>query len=278
MAGNDYLAFVAILGLVLVAPRMLHAKHPDGHPGEDAASAQRVEEANLRDTIIHLQHSGSRMSFEQQWNTARWAAARMEKYGLKTTIESYEYRKQLWPNVVATAPGSGKGNDFIIVIAHLDSISDDPERVAPGADDDGSGVAAVLEIARVIRKVPLRRNVLLCLSSNEEAGARGSAAFANSLKMRAQAVRAVVNLDVIGYNSPRMLNIESALVSHKKLKHKVKALWKMFNNRLLSFRQERPGVRIAGRNEDAALVESTAKMFRSASPLFVKEIVGKGCG
>jgi bacterial leucyl aminopeptidase len=103
---------------------------------------------------------------------------------------------------------------IVLVTAHLDStaaFSDgpyDPETdPAPGADDDGSGLAAVLVIAATIAKLcqvtPLRHTVRFVLFNAEEHGLVGSKAYAHTQASQQAAIGAVFQMDMIGYRGNR---------------------------------------------------------------------------
>lgn len=74
---------------------------------------------------------------------------------MEARIEEYDYKGKKWPNVIATKRGWLYPKCAIMAVAHFDSIADDHTGLAPGADDNGSGVAALLEIERVIWISPL---------------------------------------------------------------------------------------------------------------------------
>jgi bacterial leucyl aminopeptidase len=116
-------------------------------------------------------------------------------------------------NVEAEFRGSEPGG-IVLVTAHLDStaaFSDGPYRPeagpAPGADDDGSGVAAVLVIAAAIAKIrqvkPLKRTLRFVLFNAEEHGLVGSKAYARTQAARRAAIGAVFQMDMIGYRGTR---------------------------------------------------------------------------
>jgi Peptidase family M28 len=99
--------------------------------------------------------------------------------------------------------------DLIIVGCHLDSTAgNDPgynpaTGAARGADDDGSGVAGTLALARWMwgLRGTLRHTVRFCFFNGEEQGLIGSKAYASALKAMSAPIRAVVCMDMIGYNS-----------------------------------------------------------------------------
>lgn len=114
-----------------------------------------------------------------------------------------------WPgafNLVAELPGTSPHLDPVLVGAHWDSTASaeagfepatDP---APGADDDASGVAAVLEIARLLSGTRVQRTVRFALFDAEEVGLVGSETHAQALVDAGQGLRLALSLDPIGYN------------------------------------------------------------------------------
>lgn len=108
-----------------------------------------------------------------------------------------------------------------MVAAHLDSTAafqqpfDPGVSPAPGADDDASGVAAVLAIAERFAALsavnPLARTVRFVLFNAEEQGLVGSAAYARRSKARGESIAAILQMDMIGYNksAPRSWEIHA---------------------------------------------------------------------
>lgn len=111
-------------------------------------------------------------------------------------------------NVFAVLTGTDVGGGVIVVGAHYDSRGDDltdAESAAPGADDNGSGVAAVLELARLLSQRPHRSTIIFVLFSAEEVSRQGSKAFVKDYLNRFDdnPVFAMLNLDTIGsWNAP----------------------------------------------------------------------------
>ncbi len=102
-------------------------------------------------------------------------------------------------NVVARLDGSEPGS-AVLLAAHYDSVP-----AAPGDSDDGAGVAAVLEIARVLQSLPQPRNsIIFLIDDGEEAGQLGARAFVDSHPW-AKEVRAAVNLDARGTSGPALM-------------------------------------------------------------------------
>jgi len=100
-------------------------------------------------------------------------------------------------NVVATKRGTARPDEIVVVGGHYDSV---PR--SPGANDNASGTAAVLEAARVLASIPTPRTVQFVLFAAEELGLFGSAAF---VAERRQGVVAMVNLDMVGWGERLMV-------------------------------------------------------------------------
>jgi len=114
-------------------------------------------------------------------------------------------------NIICNKEGSmanGNSNPLILISTHYDNrmqnISQTNAR-APGADDNASGVAAILELARILSKVNLKNNIQFVLFSGEEQGQWGSTVYAKHLQVNDKRFTSVMNLDMIGY-PPHGLN------------------------------------------------------------------------
>jgi len=110
----------------------------------------------------------------------------------------------VWDNVWARKRGRGGAPGSVLVCAHYDSISElssieDPDAPAPGADDNATGVAAVLEFARASDGFDYRRDVIFVCYSGEEEGLYGSSHFAGKLASQNEPLLAVLNMDMLGY-------------------------------------------------------------------------------
>ena len=135
-------------------------------------------------------------------------------------------------NVVAELQGADPTlkNEIIFVTAHIDSTGkesadfDPLEDLAPGADDDGSGIAAVLTALGVFVKLaeqkPPRRTVRFALFNAEEQGLVGSQKYVHSQLSQAEKIVAVFQMDMIGFyppnlNPPRVFEIHAGFSSNK---------------------------------------------------------------
>ena len=144
----------------------------------------------------------------------RWIKEELERYskvnGGLMKVEYDEFiapkgrrvpKPTLMKNIIAMIPGKVHRDKVIIVSAHYDSRASDAldaKSFAPGANDDGSGTAAVLELARVLSRYQFDCTLMFVLFAGEEQGLLGSRHLAEKLKKKGIEVIAVLNNDIIG--------------------------------------------------------------------------------
>ena len=114
---------------------------------------------------------------------------------------AFETRAVRLDNVVGILPGSDPAlaGEYVVVGAHYDHIGVDPwGRIGYGADDNGSGVAAMIEVAQALAEARPPRSILFCGFSAEEDGLHGSRAFVRHSPVPHESMVAMLNLDMIG--------------------------------------------------------------------------------
>lgn len=105
--------------------------------------------------------------------------------------------KVLTNNVVGYLPGTGESDSVIIICAHYDHLGGVGEGIYfPGANDNASGTALILALAKRFAEHPLRYNILVVAFSGEEIGLRGSRFFAENMPVAPEHIRFLVNLDM----------------------------------------------------------------------------------
>ena len=106
-------------------------------------------------------------------------------------------------NVVAMIEGSDPKlkNEFVVIGAHLDHVGSQAGLLFPGANDNASGSAGVLEIAEAFVKggIEPKRSVIFVLFASEEQGLNGAKHFVESWKKGYDKIAAMINMDCIGY-------------------------------------------------------------------------------
>jgi hypothetical protein len=104
-------------------------------------------------------------------------------------------------NVIAVLPGTGDHPGVFVLMAHYDSRSSDPNNgtaFAPGADDNGSGVALLLELARLISSRSWNQTIIFAAFAAEEQGTFGSRHFVQDRMLEGWFFEAAINNDIVG--------------------------------------------------------------------------------
>ncbi|MFC1619358.1 M28 family peptidase [Candidatus Neomarinimicrobiota bacterium] len=142
-------------------------------------------------------------------NAAEYLEWKLASFGL--LAGRYNYSKT-GSNVIALQQGSVYPDSIYIIGAHYDDANVPPDgRVSPGADDNASGVAAVIEVARILSQYTCRYTILYALWDEEETGLEGSEAYAAHTLDCEMKIAGVINLDMIAYDS----NDDGAMVISK---------------------------------------------------------------
>jgi hypothetical protein len=173
-----------------------------------------VSQAQLRHTIETLVGFGTRHTLSSQTDPKRgigaalgWTKAQFESFGLPTVRPCETVTGSRIPkptpvcDMVAIQRGTERPNDVVIITGHIDSRVSDVMNFtsdAPGANDDGSGTAAVIEAARVLSKHKFPGTIVYAALSGEEQGLYGGKVLANYAKAQGWNVVTDLNNDIIG--------------------------------------------------------------------------------
>jgi Zn-dependent M28 family amino/carboxypeptidase len=120
----------------------------------------------------------------------------LNRFGLPTYNQIYSITGR---NVYSIKTGTDYPNQKFIICAHYDDSPVQPP--APGADDNGSGTAAVLEAARILSQVSTPYTIIFALWVEEEIGHFGSAYFAQQAYLSGEDILGVINLEMFGWDS-----------------------------------------------------------------------------
>jgi len=177
------------------------ARAPDAHVQK---LVDQVSRDRYRRCLTHLVELPTRHSLQPGFFAAAvWARGQLEQLGYTTALTNITVGAALEGshNVVADHKGNGRDpRDLVLVAAHLDSINltGGPMAPAPGADDNGSGAAGLLEIAHVLAGHQTANDLRLVLFGGEEEGLFGSRQYVTALSATERdRIRAVVNMDMI---------------------------------------------------------------------------------
>ena len=156
---------------------------------------------SYQDDLTWLANLPTRHSLSTSFTTAMdFAADRMVALGYGVTRMPITVGARHSENLIGDRPGVGSARGLVLVTAHLDSINlaGGPAAAAPGADDNGSGSAGVLELGRLVSTQPWQHDIRLILFGGEEEGLFGSKQYVAALPPAERSrVRAVLNMDMI---------------------------------------------------------------------------------
>lgn len=187
-------------------------------PGADpeiTAMVAEVSAQSLQSYIINMERYGTRNTFSTTTRddfgigaARRWIFSEFERVGngrLQVEFQEYDFNylgiQTQQSNVVATLPGTGDHPGVLIMVANYDTALDDitdGESLNPGADDNASGVAALLEVARIMSSRTWNQTIIFLASTAEEQGTYGSGYFVQRAVLEGLQIDAVLNNDMIG--------------------------------------------------------------------------------
>lgn len=135
-----------------------------------------------------------------------------QQLSIPVQYANWTYGNYSGRNVVAEVRGTTQPERVFIVGGHLDSISNVPYSSAPGADDNATGTAATMVLARLLRDYQPAMTVRFVHFTAEEQGHWGSKVYAASLRQRGEQVAGYFDLDMIGWdgNGDRVVEIHTA--------------------------------------------------------------------
>lgn len=110
-------------------------------------------------------------------------------------------------SLIADKKGSSNKEDVLMVMGHIDSVG----KAFAGADDNASGVAVMLEMARNLKGYANKKNIRFFVSNGEELGLLGATHYAKTLESESKLreLKLVINMDMVGYNSNGIVELET---------------------------------------------------------------------
>ncbi|WP_340647265.1 M20/M25/M40 family metallo-hydrolase [Phenylobacterium sp.] len=206
-----------LLTALLAFPLLTAAAKPQP---ELAQIAKAVQQARLHATITKLVGFGTRHTLSDRTSPTRgigaaerWTAAEFEAISkdcggcLTVAVPKQTFTGRRVPNpteigaILAIQKGTSDPDRVIVISGHIDSrVTDvmDATSDAPGANDDGSGVAAVIEAARVLSKHKFPATLVFAVLEGEEQGLYGGKVLAAYAKAQGWRVEADLNNDIVG--------------------------------------------------------------------------------
>jgi hypothetical protein len=212
---------VPLLGGTAVAATDLPAGGQQQPDRELRDLLRQIDPERIKATILRLVQFGTRHTASSQTDPVRgigaataWVFEQMQAAaapsGGRMTVQRQTFVQPVSPeipvpttitNVIATLKGTASPERFYVITGHLDSRVTDVLNFtsdAPGADDDASGVAVVLELARLFATHQFPGTVVLATVAGEEQGLYGSAHMAAQMKAAGNDVQGMFSNDIVG--------------------------------------------------------------------------------
>ncbi len=159
----------------------------------DSVSIDRI---NTR--VQRLQDFGTRYSSHDSClAAANWIKLQFESAGIDSVF-FHKWAQRYHPNVVAVIPGSANPDKIVIIGGHYDSVTSNTD-ICPGADDNASGTACILECAGVLAGYDFDYTIVFIAFCAEEQGLIGSEAWASEAAARGDDIVGMIAVDMIGY-------------------------------------------------------------------------------
>jgi hypothetical protein len=196
VTGAVLLFICCCLAILLTGPIEVRTKRVD--------LDMKISAERLRRDVEKLCGELTPRSFRHTENLDRaadWIAEELKAAGLEVRVQEYDIGNATYRNVIAYREGADREAGATIIGAHYDAFDE-----FPGADDNASGVAALLELARTLPRERPRKDQYLVAFSTEEppffaTEDMGSYRFARSLKDEGVKVDLMVSLEMVGFFS-----------------------------------------------------------------------------
>jgi hypothetical protein len=146
---------------------------------------------------IHFDRNPYHHSLELE-QAAQYIRREFIDIGLDVKEDHFQWDGKSYKNIVAEKKGVTSPHRVLILGAHYDTVAG-----SPGADDNASAVAVLLELARNIQAVPLECTVRLIAFCLEEYGYVGSTHYVENLKKGEEKILGMISLEMVGFTSPR---------------------------------------------------------------------------
>ena len=218
--------FALVGGYLAVSSKLELARIAVPLPGAAAAvtDAPQVDAQRLLDdvrTLASVEFAGRKTGSDGSRKAQAFLQARYEALGLKpfgaayaqpfsftdtsikglvTPGEPFKTEYSSAANYIGYLPGSQKPERFIVISAHYDHLGQRDGKLYPGADDNASGVGAMLAMAAWFKAHPPLHTIVFAAFDGEEQGLRGAKAFTAALPFPREQLAINLNLDMVSHN------------------------------------------------------------------------------
>jgi leucyl aminopeptidase len=173
----------------------------------------QISADTLKSVVTWLQNMGTRfaladnhrdiaVNIQNRFKMMGYSDTRIDSFQISKTYQNINYQQWQY-NVIATLEGNSYPDSVCIIGGHYDDNlrTGDPFSIIPGANDNASGVAATLEIARVMKKnnYSPQSTIEFIAFGSEELGLYGSSDYAADSRQNSKKIRMMLNNDMIAY-------------------------------------------------------------------------------
>jgi hypothetical protein len=169
------------------------------------ATTQKLSESLIRDYVSKLAGYKTRLvGTEDNQKATDDVEKNLSELGYTTKKICYTTNAC---SVIADKKGSAKSEKVLLVMAHIDSVGKD----FAGADDNASGTAVLMDMARVLSSYQNQKSVRFFVTNGEESGLLGAEHYVKSLRSSGgiKQIELAINMDMVGYNSNGVVELET---------------------------------------------------------------------
>jgi Zn-dependent M28 family amino/carboxypeptidase len=205
--GKRMAVILLFIGLVFIAIVLYMTAMP-GKSFSGALVPLTTEETEIKTNLIrHVSYLAAEIgernviAYEPLQKTAQYIEDNLKKFEYEVKSQEYVVQMRKVRNLIAEIPGRARANEIVVIGAHYDTVYD-----CPGADDNSSGVAALLELARLLKDSHPARTVRFVAFVNEEppwfqTDDMGSLVYAEQAHKLKENIVAAISIETIGMYS-----------------------------------------------------------------------------
>jgi aminopeptidase YwaD len=164
-----------------------------------SAMMDRISIENLKEHVrnIHFDRNPYDRHPELE-RVAQYIQTELSKNGLEVKEDPFQWEGKTYKNILAVKRGKAWPDRVVILGAHYDTVPG-----SPGADDNASAIAILLEVARNIQEISLGSTLKLIAFGLEEYGYVGSLHYAERAKREREEIYGMISLEMVGFTGPR---------------------------------------------------------------------------